>query len=316
MSKPKLVKLFSGRETRELAEKIAKSYQQPLGKITFIDFSDGESEVSFEETVRGNEVFIIQSTPPPNDNLFELLMLIDAAKRASAKNIIAVMPYFGYARQDRKSKSRVAITAKLIANLLTAAGVDRIITIDLHSSQIQGFFDIPVDHLYGSAIFIQHLIDMNLPNITIASPDAGGAKRALAYAKFLQTDLVLCVKHRFKENQVDKMTLIGDVKNRDVILVDDIIDTAGTIAKAADIMMEAGASSVRAVCTHALLSGDALNKIDNSALAELIVSDTIPLHKHSSKITVLSTADLFADVILRVVNCESISTHFNLNTIV
>lgn len=316
MSKPKLVKLFSGRGTRELAEKIAKSYHQPLGKITFIDFSDGESEVSFEETVRGNEVFIIQSTPPPNDNLFELLMLIDAAKRASAKNIIAVMPYFGYARQDRKSKSRVAITAKLIANLLTAAGVDRIITIDLHSSQIQGFFDIPVDHLYGSAIFIQHLIDMNLPNITIASPDAGGAKRALAYAKFLQTDLVLCVKHRFKENQVDKMTLIGDVKNRDVILVDDIIDTAGTIAKAADIMMEAGASSVRAVCTHALLSGDALNKIDNSALAELIVSDTIPLHKHSSKITVLSTADLFADVILRVVNCESISTHFNLNTIV
>ena len=316
MATKKLVKLFSGRGTYALSEKIATSFGTSLGKISVIDFSDGEYETSFEETVRGNDVFIIQSTPPPVDNLFELLMLIDAAKRASAKNIIAVIPYFGYARQDRKSKSRVAIAAKLVANLLTAAGVDRIMTIDLHSSQIQGFFDIPVDHLYASAIFIPYLMKLKLPNITIASPDAGGAKRALAYSKFLQTELVLCVKQRAKENKVDKMTLIGEVKGRDVVLVDDIIDTAGTIVKAAEIMMNAGASSVRAMCTHALLSGNAIEIIEKSVLTEVIVTDTIPIKTDLQKINVLTSADLFADVIQQVINCESISTHFNFNTII
>lgn len=316
MYNPDLVKIFSGRATKVLAEQIAASFGASLGQTLFLEFSDGEYETSFSESVRGRDVFIIQSTVPPADNLFELLMLIDAAKRASANKIIAVIPYFGFARQDRKSKSRVAITAKLIANLLTAAGVDRVITMDLHSDQIQGFFDIPVDHLFGSAIFIPHLRNMGLSNITIASPDAGGAKRALAFAKFLQTDLVLCVKQRSKANQVDQMTLIGDVKGKDIILVDDIIDTAGTIAKAADIMLEAGATSVRAVCTHALLSGKAYDNIENSGLQELIVTDTIPLKRKSDKITVLSTSDLFADVIYRLQNCESISTHFNLNTIV
>jgi len=313
---PEQVKIFSGEATINLAERIALGLGTPLGKILKLNFSDGEYEVSFDESVRGKDVFIVQSTVPPADNMFELLMLIDAAKRASARKIIAVLPYYGYARQDRKSKSRVAITAKLIANLLTAAGVNRVITMDLHSDQIQGFFDIPVDHLFGSSIFIPYLRNLNLPNITIASPDAGGAKRALAFAKFLQTEMVLCVKQRAKENQIEKMTLIGEVTGKDIILVDDIIDTAGTIAKAADIMMEAGATSVRAVCTHALLSGNAFEKIEKSQLKELIVTDTIPLRESHNKITVLSTSDVFADVIYRLLRGESISTHFNLNTII
>lgn len=309
------VNIVSGRATRYLAEKIAASFGKNLGEVSFSLFSDGEFQPSYEETIRGNEIFIIQSTFAPADNLFELLLLIDAAKRASAKNIVAVMPYFGYARQDRKDKPRVSIGAKLVANLLSAAGVNRIVTMDLHADQIQGFFDVPVDHLYGSSMFIPYLNGLNLPNLTMSSPDTGGTRRAAAYAKFLKSDLVICFKQRAKANVIEKMTLIGEVEGKDIVLVDDIIDTAGTITKAADLMMERGASSVRAVCTHAILSGNAFDKIEKSRLTELIVSDTIPLKRESSKITVLTSSKLFADVIGRVHNYESISTHFKFSTI-
>ncbi len=312
---PKVL-LYSGQSSEYLATKIAKSYGTELGKISYTRFSDGEFEVSFETTIRGSELFIIQSTFSPVDNLFELLLLIDAAKRASAHHIYAVIPYFGYARQDRKSKPRVAIGAKLVANLLSAAGVDRIITMDLHSDQIQGFFDVPVDHLYASTIFVPYLKQMNLPNITVASPDTGGTKRTNAYAKFLNCDMVICYKQREKPNQIKSMMLIGDVTDKDVVLLDDIIDTASSITKAADIIMESGANSVRAMCTHPILSSDAIDKIEASSLVEVIVTDTIPLKKPSKKITVLSTADLFADVIHRNLRCESISTHFDINTII
>lgn len=312
---PKVL-IYSGQASEYLAKKIAKAYGIELGKITYTRFSDGEFEVSFESTVRGSELFIIQSTFSPVDNLFELLLLIDAAKRASAHHIYAVIPYYGYARQDRKSKPRVAIGAKLVANLLSAAGVNRIITMDLHSDQIQGFFDVPVDHLYASTIFVPYLIQLNLPNLIVASPDTGGTKRTNAYARFLNCDMVICYKQREKPNQVGNMMLIGDVKGKDVVLLDDIIDTAGTITKAADLIMESGANSVRAMCTHPLLSADAVKKIDNSSLVEVIVTDTIPLKVHSDKITVLSTAALFADVIHRNIRCESISTHFDINTII
>lgn len=310
-----LVNIFSGRASEYLAEKIAKSYGKKLGEVKLSVFSDGEFQVSYEETIRGNEVFIIQSTFPPLDNFFELLMMIDAAKRASAKNIIAVIPYMAFARQDRKDKPRVAIGAKLIANLLTAAGVDRIITMDLHADQIQGFFDIPVDHLYASSIFIPYFQQLNLINLTMASPDTGGTKRAAAYAKFMNTDFVICYKQRAKPNEVEKLTLVGDVEGRDVIVVDDIIDTATTITMAADMMMERGALSVRAVCTHPVLSGDAYEKICNSKLTEVIVSDTIPLRQNCDKISVITTSVLFADIIDRVHNNESISTHYKLNTL-
>lgn len=312
---PKVL-IYSGQASEYLAKKIAKSYGSELGKISFTRFSDGEFEVSFESTIRGSELFIIQSTFSPVDNLFELLLLIDAAKRASAHHIYAVIPYFGFARQDRKSKPRVAIGAKLVANLLSAAGVDRIITMDLHSDQIQGFFDVPVDHLYASTIFVPYLKQMNLPNITVASPDTGGTKRTNAYARFLNCDMVICYKQREKPNQIMSMLLIGDVTGKDVVLLDDIIDTAGSITKAADIIMESGANSVRAMCTHPILSSDAIEKIEASSLIEVIVTDTIPLKKQSKKITVLSTADLFADVIHRNLSCESISTHFDINTII
>jgi ribose-phosphate pyrophosphokinase len=312
---PKVL-IYSGQASEYLAEKIAKAHGSALGKVSYTKFSDGEFEVSFENTVRGSELFIIQSTFSPVDNLFELLLLIDAAKRASAHHIYAVVPYYGYARQDRKSKPRVAIGAKLVANLLSAAGVDRIITMDLHSDQIQGFFDIPVDHLYASTLFVPYLNKLNLPNLIVASPDTGGTKRANAYAKFLNCDLVICYKQREHPNQVGGMMLIGDVKGKDVVLLDDIIDTAGTITKAADLMMESGANSVRAMCTHPLFSGSAIEKIEKSSLQEVIVTDTIPLKQTSKKITVLSTAELFADVIHRNIRCESISTHFNINTII
>lgn len=312
---PKVL-LFSGKASEYLATKIAKFYGAELGKITNTKFSDGEFEVCFDSTVRGSELFIVQSTFAPVDNLFELLLLIDAAKRASAHHIYAVIPYYGFARQDRKSKPRVAIGAKLVANLLSAAGVDRIITMDLHSDQIQGFFDVPVDHLYASSLFVPYLSNLNLPNLTVASPDTGGTKRANAYAKFLNCDLVICYKHREKPNQIGDMLLIGDVKGKDVVLLDDIIDTAGTITKAADLIIESGANSVRAMCTHALFSGNALEKIEKSALKEVIVTDTIPIKQKSDKVTVLSVAELFADVIHRNINCESISTHFNINTII
>ena len=264
----------------------------------------------FEETVRGCDVFIIQSTFQPSDNLFELLLMIDAAKRASAKNITAVIPYFGFARQDRKDKPRVAIGAKLVSNLLVTAGITRIITMDLHADQIQGFFDMPVDHLYASSIFLPYLKGLNLPRLTMASPDMGGTKRANAYAKFLNCEMVICYKQRKKANVIESMTLIGDVEGKDIVLIDDIVDTAGTLTKAADLMMEKGASSVRAICTHPILSGKAYETIEKSKITELIVTDTIPLKSSSSKIRVISVADLFADVLGKVHNFESISDHF------
>jgi len=304
------VKLFSGSNSHYLSEKIAKSYGEPLGKVAFFRFSDGEFQASYEETVRGNDVFIIQSTFPPTDNLFEILQMIDAAKRASAHQIIAVIPYFGYARQDRKDKPRVAIGAKLVANLLSAAGATRIITMDLHADQIQGFFDFPVDHLYGSSIFIPYLKNLNIPNLVIAAPDMGGTKRAYAYAKHLNTDIAICYKQRSKANVVDSMTLIGEVEGRNIVLVDDLIDTGGTLAKAADMMIDRGAKSVRAVCTHPVLSGKAYETIENSKITELIVTDTIPLKRESDKIKVLSVADLFANVLHSVHSFKSISSHF------
>lgn len=307
------VNVFSGRTSEYLADKIAKYYGQPLGKVSIERFKDGEYQPSFEQTIRGNDVFLIQSTNPPADNLFELLLLIDAAKRASAKRVVALIPYFGFARQDRKDKPRVSIAAKLITNLLVAAGVDRIITMDLHSDQIQGFVDIPVDHMYASSIFVPYLRRMQLPNLTMASPDTGGTKRAAAYAKFLNTDLVICFKQRSKANQIDSIRIIGDVKGRDVVLVDDIIDTAGTITKAANLMMENGATSVRALCTHPVFSEGAFEKINDSALTEVIVTDTIK-RESLGKITVLSTAEIFADVIKRVNKNKSISTHFEFTT--
>ncbi len=304
------VKIFSGRASFELAEKIAKAYGIPLGNVKVTDFSDGEFQPSFEETVRGQDVFLIQSTMPPSDNLFELLLMIDAAKRASARKIIAVIPYFGFARQDRKDKPRVAIGAKLVANMLMAAGVDRIITMDLHADQIQGFFEVPVDHLYASTIFYQEMLKLNDGNIVLAAPDAGGAKRANSYAKNLNTTLAICHKHRKKANEVAEMTVIGDVEGKHVILVDDMCDTAGTLTKAADLFMEKGALSVRAFCTHAVLSGPAFERIEQSSLTELYVTDTIPLKQESKKIKVLTVSDLFADVIKNVVTNESISSHF------
>lgn len=310
-----VVNIFSGRASWYLAEKIAASYGKKLGQVKVTQFSDGEFQPSFEETVRGNELFIIQSTFAPSDNLFELLLMIDAAKRASAKSIVAVLPYYGFARQDRKDKPRVSIGAKLVANLLTAAGVNRIITMDLHSDQIQGFFDLPVDHMYASSIIIPYLQKLNLPNLSMASPDTGGTKRAAAYAKFLNTELVICFKQRAKANVIDKMTLIGEVKNKDVIIIDDIIDTGGTITKAASMMMDEGAASVRCACTHPILSGNAYELLEKSPLCEIIVTDTIPLKKQMDKITVLSSADLFADVIGRVHNYESISAHFEFSTL-
>lgn len=304
------VKIFSGTSSLYLAEKIAASYGQPLGTMMFTRFSDGEFQTSFEETVRGCDVFIIQSTFQPSDNLFELLLMVDAARRASAKNITAVIPYFGFARQDRKDKPRVAIGAKLVANLLITAGITRIITMDLHADQIQGFFDMPVDHLYASSIFLPYLQSLNLPRLTMASPDMGGTKRANAYAKFLNCEMVICYKQRKKANVIESMTLIGEVEGKDIVLIDDIVDTAGTLTKAADLMMEKGAASVRAVCTHPILSGKAYETIEKSKITELIVTDTIPLKSSSPKIRVISVADLFADVLGKVHNFESISDHF------
>lgn len=307
---PTGIKFFAGRASQDLGRKIAESYGSTLGEVSVATFSDGEFQPSFEETVRGNDVFIIQSTIPPTDNLFELLLLIDAARRASARRVIAVMPYFGFARQDRKDKPRVSIGAKLIANLLTAAGVDRVMTMDLHADQIQGFFEVPVDHLFASTVFIPYVQSLNLPNLVMAAPDTGGTKRANAYAKYLNSELAICYKQRKKANEIESMTVIGDVEGRDVVLVDDIIDTAGTLTKAADMMLERGATSVRAVCTHAVLSGAAYERIEKSGISELIVTDTIPLKQKSDKIKVLTVSNLFSDVISRVQNFESISSHF------
>lgn len=305
-----LVKLFSGIATEDLAKKIATSYGSSLGKVSHYRFSDGELQASYEESIRGQNVFVVQSTMPPADNLMELLLLIDAAKRASAKQIIAVIPYFGYARQDRKDQPRVAIGAKLVADMLAVAGATRVMTMDLHADQIQGFFDVPVDHLYASTIFVPYIQSLKLPNLTMGAPDIGGSKRANAYAKHLKVDMVICYKQRAKANVVESMTAIGEIEGRDIILVDDLVDTGGTLCKAADMMMERGAKSVRAICTHAVLSGKAYENITNSKLMELIVTDTIPLKQKCEKIKVLSVADLFAKVIKSVHNFESISTNF------
>ena len=307
-------KIFGGSASRYLAEKVAAASGERLGEVTVARFSDGEFQPSYEETVRGDLVFIVQSTFPPAENLLELLMMIDAAKRASAKRIVAVMPYFGFARQDRKDKPRVSIGAKLVANMLTAAGVDRIMTMDLHADQIQGFFEVPVDHLFASSIFLPHIKSMALPNLLMAAPDTGGTKRANAYSKHLGCDMAICYKQRKVANQIERMTVIGDVKGKDVVLVDDMVDTAGTLVKASDMMMEEGANSVRAICTHPVLSGEACKRVQASSLTELIVTDTIPISPEklaqTSKIKQLSVAQLFADVIMRVRNHESISSHF------
>ncbi|MBC8265833.1 MAG: ribose-phosphate pyrophosphokinase [Flavobacteriales bacterium] len=305
MDKP--LRFFAGSATEELANEIANAYGIKLSRRKIVQFSDGEFEPSFEETVRGAEVFLIQSTTPPSDNLMELLLMIDAAKRASAKNIIAVMPYFGYARQDKKGKPRVPIGAKLVANLLTAAGVDRIMTMDLHANQIQGFFEVPVDHLFASEIFIEDIKKLNLPNLVVASPDMGGSKRANTYASFLQSGLVICYKDRKEANKIGEMLLIGDVQGKDVIIIDDMVDTAGTLTKAANLMIEKGANSVRAYCTHGVLSGKAYENLDNSKIAELVITNTIPKKHKSKKVREISVAKLFAQTIESAIKNESIS---------
>jgi ribose-phosphate pyrophosphokinase len=304
------LKIFAGTESRYLAENIAKNAGLDLGKVSCPRFSDGEFEPCYEETIRGSFTFIVQSTFPPADNLLELLLMIDAAKRASAYKIIAVMPYFGFARQDRKDRPRVSIGAKLIADMLSVAGIDRLITMDLHADQIQGFFNVPVDHLSAVALFIPYIQKMGLKNLVVASPDTGGTKRANVFSKHLGTDLVICHKSRSKANMVDSMTLIGDVVDKDVIIVDDIIDTAGTITKAADVMKMKGARSVRACATHGVLSGPAIERIEASALDEVLLTDSIPLHVKCDKITLLSCAPLFADVIDKVYENKSISSAF------
>ena len=304
------VKIFACTQSTELAGKIARAYGIELGNVIFSRFSDGEFQPSFEESVRGARVFIIGSTHPTSENLMEMLLMIDAAKRASAKHITAVMPYFGWARQDRKDKPRVPIAAKLVANLLETAGATRVITMDLHADQIQGFFEIPVDHLYASTIFVPYIKSLNLENLCVASPDMGGSKRAHSYAKFLNSDVVICYKQRKKANVIEKMELIGDVEGKNVVLVDDMVDTAGTLVKASEIMKEKGAISVRAVCTHAILSGNAVEKVENSTMEELIVTDSIPHSLQAKKIHVLSCDKLFADVMRSVHEHASISDKF------
>ncbi|HSI76025.1 MAG TPA: ribose-phosphate pyrophosphokinase [Lunatimonas sp.] len=304
------VKIFSGTNTAELASRIAKAYGQELGELTLSKFSDGELSPSYNESIRGCNVFLIQSTNPSADNLLELCLMIDAAKRASAYKVCAVIPYYGYARQDRKDRPRVSIAAKLIANMLTSAGADRIMTCDLHAGQIQGFFDIPLDHLNGSAIFVPYLKSLDLGNLLFASPDVGGVGRARAYAKHFKVELVVCDKHRKRANEVASMQVIGDVEGMDVVLVDDLVDTAGTICKAAQIILDKGATSVRAIATHGVLSGNAYENIENSVLSELVVTDTIPLKQQSSKIKVLTVADLFGKAIHAVTGNESISALF------
>ncbi len=303
-------KFFACTQSTELAEKIVSAYGAKLGNIITSTYSDGEFQPSFEESVRGARVFIIGSTHPNSDHLMEMLLMLDAAKRASARHITAVLPYYGWARQDRKDKPRVPIAAKLIAKMLETAGATRIITMDLHADQIQGFFEKPVDHLFASTVFLPYLQSLNLDNLTIASPDMGGSKRAYAYSKALQSDVVICYKQRAKANVISHMELIGDVTGKNVVLVDDMVDTAGTLTKAADLMIERGAKSVRAICTHALLSGNAFERLNNSKLEELIVTDSIPRTQTSSKLRVVSCAQLFADVMKRVHHNESISSQF------
>lgn len=303
-------KIFSCTQSEELAQRIAKHFGIPMGKVAFSRYSDGEFQPSFEESVRGSRVFIIGSTHPSSNNLMEMLLMLDAAKRASARHITAVIPYFGWARQDRKDKPRVPIGAKMIAKILETAGATRIITMDLHADQIQGFFEKPVDHLFASTIFVPHLEKMNLDNLTIASPDMGGSKRAYAYSKFLKSDVVICYKQRQKANVISHMELIGEVEGKNVVLVDDMVDTAGTLTKAAELMIERGAKSVRAICTHGILSGNAHERIENSLLEELIITDTIPQTKTNPKIKVLSCDELFASTMQNVHLNKSIHENF------
>ena len=304
-----MLKIMAGSASKEFAQKVAERFGTELVPVKLNRFSDGEFSVNIEETIRGEEVAIVQSTFSPTDNLMELLLLVDAAKRASAKRIIAVTPYFGFARQDRKDQPRVAIGAKLVANMLAVAGIDRLVTIDLHADQIQGFFEVPVDHLYGNAVFVPYLKSLNLENLCIATPDTGGTKRANSYSKLLGVDMAICYKQRKVANQIESMTVIGDVEGKDVVLVDDICDTAGTLTKAASLMMENGAKSVRALCTHAVLSGPAYERIEESELTEIVLTDTIPLDmtKNTDKIKVLSTSDMIAKTLSCLVNHKSIS---------
>ncbi len=304
------VKILACSASDKLANEIADCYGLQIAKFEKQGFSDGEFQISINETVRGCDVFIIQSTIPPSDNLMEMLLMIDAAKRASAHKIIAVIPYFGWARQDRKDKPRVAIGAKLVANMLVSAGVNRVMTMDLHADQIQGFFEVPVDHLFASTLFAPYLESKKTDKLIIAAPDAGGSKRANAYAKYLDVDLALCYKQRKKANKIESMTIIGDVEGKDVVIIDDMIDTAGTLTMSAQLFMDQGAKSVSACCTHALLSGPAHERIENSVLKELVVTNTIPLKRKNKKIKVLSVANLFSDVMEQHVNLKSISKHF------
>ena len=311
MSKPTLQpKIFACTNSKVLGERIAKAFGEDLGNVITSTYSDGEFQPSYEESIRGTRIFVIASTNPGPENLMELLLMLDAAKRASARHITAVIPYFGWARQDRKDKPRVPIAAKLVAKMLETAGATRIITMDLHADQIQGFFERPVDHLFASTIFLPYLRSLNLDNLTIASPDMGGSKRAYAYSKALESDVVICYKQRAKANVISHMELIGDVTGKNVVLVDDMVDTAGTLTKAADLMIERGAKSVRAICTHPILSGSAYQRLEDSKLEELIVTDSIPTSQKSAKIRVLSCADLFADVMHKVHQNESISSKF------
>ncbi len=304
------VKIFSGTESAKLSKQIASRFGEPLGKVNIQKFSDGEISVEFQESIRGQFVFLIQSTFAPTDNMMELLLMIDAAKRASAYKVIAVIPYYGYARQDRKDRPRVAIGSKLVANMLTAAGADRVITMDLHAPQIQGYFDIPVDHLDSSAIFIPYIEDLKLENLTFAAPDVGSANRIREIASYFEVDMVICDKTRKRANEITSMVVIGDVTNRDIILIDDICDTGGTLCKSAGLMKEKGARSVRAFCTHPVLSGNAYENIEKSALQELVVCDTIPINKITPKIKVASVADLFAIAIRNAVENKSINSLF------
>ncbi|KAA6334011.1 Ribose-phosphate pyrophosphokinase [termite gut metagenome] len=302
--------VFSGTNSRYLAEKICNNLECPLGNMNITHFADGEFAVSYEESIRGSHVFLVQSTFPPSDNLMELLLMIDAAKRASAKSIIAVIPYFGWARQDRKDKPRVSIAAKLVADLLSVAGIDRLITMDLHADQIQGFFDIPVDHLYASAVFLPYVKTLHLENLVIAAPDVGGSKRASIYSKYLNVPLVLCHKTRLKANEVNSIQVIGDVADKNVILIDDMVDTAGTITMAANKMIESGSKSIRAIATHCVMSDPASQRVYDSALKEIIFTDSIPYNRECFKVKQLSIARMFAETIKRVLNNESISSQY------
>lgn len=310
MSENNSFMVFSGTKSKYLAEKICASLGCPLGKLVITHFADGEFSVSYEESIRGRDVFLVQSTFPNSDNLMELLLMIDAAKRASAHSIIAVIPYFGWARQDRKDKPRVSIGAKLVADMLSVAGIDRLITMDLHADQEQGFFDVPVDHLYASSVMLPYIESLKLKNLVIAAPDVGGSKRASTYAKFLECPLVLCNKTRRRPNEVANMQIIGDVKDADVVLIDDMVDTAGTITMAANLMKENGAHSVRAIATHCVMSGPASERVQDSALEEIVFTDSIPYSNRCAKVKQISIADILAETIRRVESNESISSQY------